>query len=132
MISIIVLKELKAIILSPKFTATFAVCSLLILLSVYVGINEYRASVSQYETATQLVNQEMREASSWMGLTNRTYRKPDPMQIFVSGVNYDIGRWSGINHLSTIKLTHSAYSDDPIFAVFRFVDFSFIVTVVLS
>ncbi|HEV8539446.1 MAG TPA: ABC transporter permease subunit [Bacteroidota bacterium] len=132
MISTVVTKELKAIILTPKFTATFAVCSLLMLLSVYVGINEYRASTKQYETATQLARQEMREQSSWMGLMNRTYRVPDPMQIFVSGVNYDVGRWSAVNQFSTVKLRHSAYSDDPIFAVFRFVDFSFIVTVVLS
>ena len=69
MISIIVMKELKAIILSPKFTATFAVCSLLMLLSVYVGIKEYYTSTKQYETATQLANQEMRETASWMGLT---------------------------------------------------------------
>ncbi len=132
MISTIIMKELKAIILSPKFTATFAVCSLLLLLSVYVGINEYRASVKQYETATQLSRQEMRETASWMSLTNKTYRKPDPMQIFVSGVNYDIGRLSGIGQYSTVKLQHSAYSDDPIYAVFRFIDFSFIVTIVLS
>ncbi|HTK83106.1 MAG TPA: ABC transporter permease subunit [Bacteroidota bacterium] len=132
MTSLVINKELKAIIMSPKFAATFAVCSLLMLLSVYVGIQEYRTSVQQYETATQLVNQEMRESASWQGLTNRTYRRPDPMQIFVSGVNYDVGRWSGINQFSTVKLRHSSYSDDPIFAVFRFVDFSFIVTVVLA
>ena len=132
MISVIIMKELKAVLLSPKFTATFAVCSVLMLLSVYVGINEYRASTRQYETAMQLAKQEMRETSSWSGLSNRIYRRPDPMQIFVSGVNYDIGRWSNVDQFSTVKLRHSAYSDDPIFAVFRFVDFSFIVTVVLS
>ncbi len=132
MISLIIKKELKAIIASPKFTATFIVCSVLLLLSVYVGIKEYRTSVAQYETAVQLANQEMREQPSWASLTNRVYRKPDPMQVFVSGIQYDIGRWSNINQFSTVKLRHSVYSDDPIFAVFRFVDFTFIVTVVLS
>jgi ABC-type transport system involved in multi-copper enzyme maturation permease subunit len=132
MIRIIVIKELKAILQSPKFTVTFAVCVLLMLLSAYVGVNEYRSSVRQYDTAVQLVGQEMREQSSWMALTNRVYRRPDPMQVFASGVNYDIGRWSNINQFSTVKLRHSVYSDDPIFAVFRFVDFTFIVTVVLS
>jgi ABC-type transport system involved in multi-copper enzyme maturation permease subunit len=132
MISAIIVKELKAIILSPKFTATFAVCSLLMLLSVYVGINEFDTSVKQYETARQLVKQEMREAASWRALSDRVYRKPDPLQIFASGVNYDIGRWSSVDQFSTVKLRHSAYSDDPMFALFRIVDFNFIVTVVLS
>ncbi|HSG99284.1 MAG TPA: ABC transporter permease subunit, partial [candidate division Zixibacteria bacterium] len=53
-------------------------------------------------------------------------------QIFVSGLNNDIGRWSDISTENGVKLRHSHYSDDPIFAVFRHVDFTFIVQVVLS
>ena len=54
------------------------------------------------------------------------------MQVFVSGLSYDIGRWSGISSQNGIKLLHSSYSDDPIFAVFRIIDFAFIVMFVLS
>jgi len=129
---ILVEKELKAIILSPKFVATFAVCSILVLLSIYVGILDYKASVKQYEAATQLTEQEQRGQSSWMGLGTRVFRKPDPLQIFVSGVNNDIGRLTSVNAFRPIKLRNSVYSDDPIYAVFRYLDFTFIVQVVLS
>lgn len=132
MLSILIQKELKAIILSPKFTATFVICSILMLLSVYIGIQEYQNSVKQYEAGKQLIDEGAREATSWNSLRYRTYRAPDPMQVFVSGLNYDIGRWSAINSQSSVKLRNSSYSDDPIFAVFRFVDFTFIVQVVLS
>lgn len=132
MLKTLIEKELKAILLSPKFTATFAVCSVLIVLSIFVGIQDYRASVKQYETATALVEQEMREQTSWMGLSTRAYRQPDPMQIFVSGVNNDIGRLSSITGFTQIKLENSNYSDEPIYAVFRFVDLTFIVQIVLS
>jgi ABC-type transport system involved in multi-copper enzyme maturation permease subunit len=132
MLTTLINKELKAIIQSPKFVGSFAVCSVLILLSVYIGIVEYRAAVTQHEAAMQLVDEEMHQANSWARLSTRTYRAPDPMQIFVSGVNYDIGRWSTIDNREGVKLRHSAYSDDPIFAVFRFVDFAFIVMFVLS
>ncbi len=132
MLKTLIEKELRAIILSPKFVATFSVCSILILLSIFVGIQEYRAAVKQYESAMQLTEQEMREQSSYMGLSTRTYRKPDPMQIFVSGVHYDIGRLSKINSFDALKLTNSVYSDDPIYAIFRFIDFTFIVQIVLS
>ena len=132
MLSTLITHELKNIFFSPKFPITFAVVSILLLLSVIVGINQYNNATRQYETTTQLVQQEMREARGWMALNNKILRKPDPMQIFVSGVNNDIGRMSGVNTMNGIKLMHSTYSDDPIYAVFRFVDFAFIVTVVFS
>jgi ABC-type transport system involved in multi-copper enzyme maturation permease subunit len=132
MFKIMVLKELKSIILSPKFTATFAVCSLLILLSTYLGIREYQSAAKQYAAANALVQQEMREARQWMSVNNRIYREPNPLQIFASGVQNDVGRLSSISTWEPVKLVHSAYSDDPIFAVFRFIDVAFIVQVVLT
>jgi ABC-type transport system involved in multi-copper enzyme maturation permease subunit len=132
MLTTLIRKELKNILLSPKFSATFAVCAILIVLSIYVGIREYRTSIHQYETARQLVSEELRQQSDWGGLNNRTYRRPDPMQIFVSGIDNDIGRWSNINQFDPVKLRNSAYSDDSIFALFRIIDFSFIVQIVLS
>ncbi len=132
MFGTLITKELRAIIQSPKFVGSFAVCSILILLSVFTGVREYQSAVSQYETASSLVEQNLRESSSWANLDTKTYREPDPMQIFVSGLSNDLGRWSSISTDQGVKLRHSAYSDDPIFAVFRFVDFSFIVMFVLS
>jgi ABC-type transport system involved in multi-copper enzyme maturation permease subunit len=132
MFRIMVLKELKAILLSPKFPATFAVCAGLMLLSVFIGVREYKAAVGQYETARQLVDQELRAQSSWMGANGEAYRRPDAMQVFVTGTNNDIGRFSRISTFQPAKLQNSPYSDDPIFAVFRSVDFAFIVQIVLS
>ncbi len=132
MLGLLIRKELRAIIQSPKFVGSFAVCSVLILLSVFTGVKEYQAAQNQYDAAGRLVDQEMRSTGAWGELETRVYRRPDPMQIFVSGLSYDIGRWSAINSEEGVKLRHSAYSDDPIFAVFRFVDFAFIVMFVMS
>ena len=132
MLWILIEKELKSIIKSPKFAATFGVCAVLILLSFFIGIQEYRASVAQYDSAIQLVDQTLSEASNPRQLVHPVYRRPDPMQIFVSGVSYDIGRTSNISKFEDVKIEQSPYSDDPIFAVFRFLDFAFIVHVVLS
>ena len=125
-------KELKSILLSPKFFATFGVCSVLILLSIFVGIQEYRAETEQYQTAIQLAEQQIMQEDSWWGMENVAFRKPDQMQIFVSGVNNDIGRRSEISNWVEPKLEQSHYADDTLFAVFRFIDLSFIVQVVLS
>ena len=64
MFSILIKKELKTILTSPKFTVTFAVCSLLMLLSVYIGIIEYRQSVAQYQTTRGLAEQQMAESTA--------------------------------------------------------------------
>ncbi len=132
MLATLIQKELRAIILSPKFAGAFAVCSILILLSVFTGIREYQGALKQYETAQQLQNETMRQATSWGHLSTRAFRKPDPMQIFSSGLTYDIGRWSSISEDRVVQLRNSPYSDDPVFAVFRFIDFAFIVQFVLS
>lgn len=132
MFNLLVERELKGIILSPKFTATFGVCSILMLLSLFVGIQEYRHAMSQYETALQLNDRELAGETSWWGVESRVFRKPDPMQVFVSGVDYDVGRLSQISTWNEVKLQNSSYSDDSLFAIFRFVDFTFIVQIVLS
>ena len=132
MFKLLVERELKSIILSPKFVATFGISSLLMLLSLFIGIQEYHHSVRTYETALQLTERQLQGEDSWWGIKNTVYRKPEAMQVFVSGVDYDIGRLSQISTWTEIKLQNSSYSDDSLFAVFRFVDFTFIVQVVLS
>jgi ABC-type transport system involved in multi-copper enzyme maturation permease subunit len=132
MLKTLIMKELRSIILSPKFAATFGICTILILLSVMIGIKEYRAAVKQYETASQLTDQQLREATGLRQVITKAYRKPNPMQVFVSGLSYDIGRYSPVDDINTVKLKGSTYSEDTIFAVFRFIDFAFIVQVILS
>lgn len=132
MLTTLISKELRAILASPKFSVTIAAVTILVLLSVFVGIREYQASVRQYETASALVQMEMREARSWMGLNNRVYRHPDPMMIFASGVENDIGRTSAISAWQPIKLLSASYTNDPLFAIFRSIDVAFIVSIVLT
>ena len=132
MFSVLLTKELKAIVLSPKFAATLGVCTVLMLLSVLIGIREYHASVRQYEAAQQLNDQEIRQQTSWARFNSKAFRPPNPMQVFVSGVTYDVGRWSEISGSAPIKLEGSIYSNDPIFAIFRYFDFAFVVQFVFS
>lgn len=132
MLSLLIQKELKNIILSPKFAATFLVCSVLILVSIFIGINEYNNAVRQFEANKQIAQQDIAQATSWTQVRNIVHREPTPMQIFVSGLHFDVGRLSGISSFTDVKLTRSPYSDETLFAIFRFIDFAFIVQVVLS
>ncbi len=132
MFATLIQKELRATLYSPRFFGSFAVCSVLILVSIFTGIQEYKAIAEQHATLGHLVQEEARQASSWGDFETRALRQPDPMQIFASGIAHDLGRWSLVNAEEPIKLRHSTYSDDPLFAVFRLADFSFIVMFVLS
>ncbi len=132
MLATMINKELRSIIRSSKFTGTFLVCTLLILLSFFTGIKEYKESVRRFEAASQLVTQQLQQQTSWARLQTKAYRRPDPMNIFVSGLEYDIGRWSGVAAGSTAKLKNSIYSDESIYAIFRVIDFTFIVQFVLT
>jgi ABC-type transport system involved in multi-copper enzyme maturation permease subunit len=134
MFSILVEKELKSLLLSPKFAATFGACTVLLVVSILAGIMEYRHNAAQYAAATALVDQELSEATGWaqLGGRQRVYRAPEPMHIFASGIHFDIGRYSVVNAWQDVRLLQSTYSIEPIFAVFRVIDFLFIVQVVLS
>lgn len=132
MIKILIEKELKSILLSPKFASIFAVCSILIVLSVYIGIQEYRGAMAYYETNNSLVLQERKDIKSYRGINTSVTRRPDPMQIFVSGIHNDIGKQAYISQSETISLNRSNYEDNSIFAVFRSMDLMFIFQIVLS
>lgn len=132
MLGILITKEFKNIIQSPKFVSTFLTCTVLILLSVYIGIQEYNDSVRQYEIGNSITEQSVREQTAWGQVQNQVFRKPSPLQIFVSGINNDIGRLTTVSEWQSIKLRNSHYSDNPVFAVFRFIDLTFIFMIVMS
>lgn len=128
----LVMKELKNYYTSPKFISTFVACSVLIVLSVAIGVQDYKNDIKRYETARQLERQMLEERTSWAFLDTRAFVTPDPMRIFVSGITNDIGRFSTVSATEAVNLRSSTYSNDPVFAVFRLLDLNYIFLVVLS
>ena len=125
-------KEWKNVAKSPKFVATCGVSCLLILASVLLGIRELRTFERQQAAARALLAEELEEVTDWTALAARAFRRADPLSIFASGVHNDVGRLASIERSRDPALVRSIYSDEPILAVFRTLDLSFIVTVVLS
>jgi len=132
MIGTLIEKELKYILMGPKFAVTFLICAVLILLSLFIGVQDYKASMRRYEAAVALNDQHLAEKTSWNHLSTRAFRRPEAMQVFAVGVANDLGRFSGVDARTPVRLDHSVYADDPLFAVFRFLDLGFIFQVVLS
>ena len=132
MLKLLVEKELRDILSSTKFTITFAVCAVLILLAFYVGAKNYQVSIDEYEAAQAENLKQMEELTNWNDVDHRIFLRPQPLAALVSGVSNDIGRNMEMEARGELNSENSRFSEDPLFAVFRFLDLEFIFTVVLS
>ncbi len=132
MLKFIIEKELREIIGSRKFAVTFGICATLIVLAFYVGARNYQVSRAQYEAALQENIRQMSDLTDWLMVEHRVFLPPEPLAALVGGVSNDIGRNVLMYGRGELTAEDSRYGDDPIFAVFRFLDLEFIFTIILS
>lgn len=132
MLRLIIDKELREIIGSTKFAVTFGVMSLLILLAFYVGARNYQVSLEEYEAAVAENVKQMEGLTDWRRVDNRIFLRPQPLTALVSGISNDIGRTVEINANWEPRSEDSRFNEDPIYAVFRFIDLEFVFSIVLS
>lgn len=132
MLKIIIEKELKEILGSSKFVFTFAVCSLLILLTFYVGARNYQINRSRYEASVAEDLRSMEGLTDWRMVNHKIFLPPMPLASLVGGISNDIGRNIAMAGIGELYATESKYSEDPIYAVFRFLDLDFLFQIILS
>ena len=131
----IIRKEILDNITSPKFVFTFLLCTVLILLSVYTGVTNYRAEKKEY-TASLALNKKNMEAQpnyqSLAGIGIKISKPPQVLGTVVTGIEEAVGRVAPVNIAADPNLVDSKYSSNPVFAVFGSLDLMFIVKIVLS
>jgi ABC-type transport system involved in multi-copper enzyme maturation permease subunit len=133
MFRLIVEKELREIIGSMKFAVTFGISSVLLILTFYVGARNYQVSTEQYEASKRENLRKLEALTDWNDVRDfRIYLPPQPVSSLVMGVSNDIGRTSTIHGTGEITARDSRYGEDPVYAVFRFLDLDFIFQIVLS
>jgi ABC-type transport system involved in multi-copper enzyme maturation permease subunit len=131
----IIVKEIQDTIMSPRFVFTFLLCTVLILLSVYTGINTYQAEQKEYSAAVALNRKNLESQQTYGQIASlgvKINRQPEVLSTVVSGVQEAVGRVATVNIAFDPSLSDSKYSSSPIFAVFGALDLSFIVKIVLS
>jgi len=129
---LIFIKELKEIIQSSRFTISFSVCSLLIILSFVMGANNYLTSLEQYQAAVQENRNQIAGNTDWNQVDHTISLKPQPLMTLVTGISNDIGRNVEMRTQGELRAENTRFNDEPIFAVFRFMDLEFIFGIVLS
>jgi ABC-type transport system involved in multi-copper enzyme maturation permease subunit len=133
MIKLIIEKELRDIIGSTKFALTFGVCSILILLSFYVGGRNYQISRQQFDAGKRENLRKLEGITDWTEVRNfRIFLPPQPVTSLVMGVSNDIGRNTDVRGRGELNAEDSRYGEDPVYAIFRFLDLEFVFQIVLS
>ena len=133
MLRTIVEKEIRDLIGSTKFVITFGVCAVLILLVFCVGAHNHKLAVAQYEASKAENLRQMEGLTDWFSLEQyRIFLPPQPLASLVHGISNDIGRTAEVKTRGELNPENSRFNEDPIYAIFRFLDLGFIFQVVLS
>jgi ABC-type transport system involved in multi-copper enzyme maturation permease subunit len=133
MFKLILYKELREIIGSSKFAVTFAVCSILIILAFFAGAKNYQTGVLEYNASKAAQRLQYESETDWERVSSyQVYLPPEPLAALVMGVSNDLGRAANIDGRNTPIAYDSNYSQQPVFAVFRFLDLEFVFQIILS
>jgi ABC-type transport system involved in multi-copper enzyme maturation permease subunit len=132
MLRLLVEKELREQIGSPKFALSFGICAVLILMAFVMGARNYTSSLEQYQAAITENTRQMDGSTSWTGVNHTIYSEPQPLSALVSGISNDMGRSIRMSTTGELKPTNSRFNEEPILAVFRFMDLEFLFSVALS
>jgi ABC-type transport system involved in multi-copper enzyme maturation permease subunit len=133
MLRLIIEKELREILRSTKFSVSFALCSLLIVLAFWAGAVEYKAEATRHEAAKKGNLRQLEGLTDWLMVTDfRIFLPPQPLASLVSGISNDIGRTTPIGGRGDSQQDDSKYNEEPVYAAFRFLDLEYILQLVLS
>ena len=141
MLKDIIKKEILGHLLESKFLFAFIVCTVLILLSIYIGMRNYAADKKDYAAGAAEVRKGLDERmasytaninSAFASDAVRIYRQPVAMEAVVRGVKDASGRVSGVNNRMENRLTESKYESNTFLSIFGTFDLLFVVKIVLS
>jgi len=97
-----------------------------------MGAQNYLASQAQYEAAIQENRNQIASNSNWQMVEHSIMLPPQPLMTLVNGVSNDIGRNIAMSSRGELRAENTRFNDEPIFAIFRFMDLEFIFGIILS
>jgi ABC-type transport system involved in multi-copper enzyme maturation permease subunit len=133
MLKTLIEKEIRDLVGSTKFAITFGACAVLIIASFYAGGARYDLYRSQMEASKAAVARQIGMNNDWNAVGEATaFLPPHPLATLVSGVSNDIGHAASVRGRGQPAFDVSRYGEDPIYAVFQFLDLEFLFKVILS
>lgn len=132
MIRLIMEKEIKEIINSKKFIVSMSVCLLMVLITFFVGTQQYKMDKLRYDDAVAENLKSMKGVTDWRMVKHKIFLPPDPVASLVNGISNDIGRTIDMRGRGELVAMESKYEENPIYAAFRFLDLTFLFQFILS
>jgi ABC-type transport system involved in multi-copper enzyme maturation permease subunit len=133
MLKTIIEKEIRDLVGSTKFAITFGACAFLIIASFYAGAARYELYRSQLEASKAANTRQIGTNTDWNAVGEAIAFLPSqPLATLVSGVSNDIGHAAAVRGRGQPEFDISRYGEDPIYAVFQFLDLEFLFKVILS
>lgn len=123
-------KEILENLTSPKFIFTFALCMVIILMSMYTGIQNYSADLREHEAAVALDLEDMQQQEYVFGV--KIYKPPQVLSPIIIGIQQVLGRMGYASISGEPGLGMSKHGSNPILAIFGELDLTFIIKIVLS
>jgi len=135
MLKEIIVKEILKNIISPKLVVSFLLCTILILLSVYLGTVSYKEELDEYNAAV-ILNRKNLEANDSYGSIGiygtKIIKYPEVLSIVTAGIRNAVGRQVTIDVRTIPSLTDTKYNGNMSLAIFGELDLILIVKIVLS
>jgi ABC-2 type transport system permease protein len=133
MIRTVFVKEVRDILTSSRFALTFAMTAGLLLLGFAAGARSYHEQVAATDAAKRENLKQMEGITDWLSIRqHRIFLPPHPLATLVTGVANDIGRTADVHGRGEPAVTGSLYGQDPSLAVFRVIDLTFLIEILLS
>lgn len=131
MFTLIVRKELQDLVRSARFAVTFGLVSLLILLAFYFGAHHHLESRARYDAAVAESQRQLEGQTDWARVEPAIYLPPRPLAALVTGIDNDVGRTVDVRR-GGLRAEGSRYGEEPLLALWRFLDLEFVFQIVLS
>jgi len=132
MIRTIIKRECLDNILSFKFMACVLVAIILSIISVVFLTNDYQARLKDYRTGVTINEESMKHVPVYSHLALKVFKKPNPLSIFVTGIDRETGTYADINHRDIPASLRGGSIKNEFSHMFSFFDLSSIILIIFT
>jgi ABC-type transport system involved in multi-copper enzyme maturation permease subunit len=132
MIRTIIKREFLDSILSFKFIACVLVAIILATVSTVFLTSDYQARLKDYRTGVTLNEESLKKVPVYSYLALKVYKKPNPLSIFVSGIERETGTYADINHRDIPASLRGGLIKNEFSHMFSFFDMSSIIMIIFT
>ena len=132
MIKTIIKREFLDNILSFKFIACVLVAIILTVVSTVFLMSDYKARLMDFHASVALNDENLKKVPVYSYLELKVFKKPNPLSIFVSGIERETGTYADITHRDIPASLRGGSIKNDFSHMFSFFDLSSVVMIIFT